>query len=101
MWYSNARTCSSKSELPQVPRAPLDFRLAMTYSNVVINLIGSDTPTRNFSFEDVNVTGQDTFLSIHPEAPADFSLPSRSGEDRPNRKGVRSQVVRAHLAHQC
>ena len=36
----------------------------MKYSNVVINLIGRDWETKNFTFEDVNVTGARTIARI-------------------------------------
>ncbi|CAL8147024.1 unnamed protein product [Orchesella dallaii] len=35
----------------------VSIRQAMKYSNVVINLIGRDWETRNFTYKDVNVTG--------------------------------------------
>lgn len=40
----------------------------MKYSNVVINLMGRDWETRNFSFHDVNVTGARTIARIARES---------------------------------
>lgn len=39
----------------------------MKHSNVVINLIGRDWETMNFSFKDVNVTGARTIARIARE----------------------------------
>lgn len=50
-------------DLGQVLFHPFDLRdeesirRSVKYSNIVINCIGRDWPTRNFSYEDVHVTG--------------------------------------------
>lgn len=47
------------------------LRRVMKYSNVVINLIGRDYETRNFSFEDVHVTGGRTLARLARECGVD------------------------------
>ena len=40
----------------------------MSHSNIVINLIGRGIETKNFSFEDTNITGPQTIARICKEA---------------------------------
>jgi len=44
------------------------LRKVMQYSNVVINLVGRDYETRNFSFQDVHVDGPRRMARIAKEA---------------------------------
>lgn len=61
-------------DLGQVLFQPFNLRdeesihKAVKYSNVVINLIGRDWATKNFSFKDVNVTGPRLLAKICREA---------------------------------
>jgi len=48
-------------------RDPEKLRAAMQYSNIVINCIGADYETSNFSFEDVNVKGARLIAKIARE----------------------------------
>lgn len=43
------------------------IRQAVKYSNVVINLVGRDWETKNFSFDDVNVKGARRLARISRE----------------------------------
>jgi NADH dehydrogenase (ubiquinone) 1 alpha subcomplex subunit 9 len=61
-------------DLGQVLFVPYDLRdeesiyKAIQYSNVVINLVGRDWETRNFSFNDVHVKGARTLARLAKEA---------------------------------
>lgn len=44
------------------------IRKSIQYSDVVINLVGRDWETRNFSFDDVHVTGARTIARLAKEA---------------------------------
>ncbi|PNF28532.1 NADH dehydrogenase [ubiquinone] 1 alpha subcomplex subunit 9, mitochondrial [Cryptotermes secundus] len=61
-------------DLGQVLFAPYDLRdeesikKAIRYSNVVINLVGRDWETKNFTFDDVHVKGARTLARLAKEA---------------------------------
>jgi NADH dehydrogenase (ubiquinone) 1 alpha subcomplex subunit 9 len=61
-------------DLGQVLFAPYDLRdeesikKAIRYSNVVINLVGRDWETKNFSFDDAHVKGARTLARLAQEA---------------------------------
>lgn len=61
-------------DLGQVLFVPYDLRdeesirKSIQYSNVVINLVGRDWETRNFSFDDVHVKGARTLARLAKEA---------------------------------
>lgn len=61
-------------DLGQVLFAPYDLRdeesikKAIQYSNVVINLVGRDWETKNFTFDDVHVKGARTLARLAKEA---------------------------------
>jgi len=61
-------------DLGQVLFAPFELkdedsiRKVVSHSNIVINLIGRDWETKNFSYEDVNVTGPQRIARICKEA---------------------------------
>jgi len=52
---------------PYYIRDEESIRKAVKYSNVVINLVGRDWETRNFTFKDVNVTAAKTIARISRE----------------------------------
>ncbi len=60
-------------DLGQVLFSPYDLRdeesirLAMKYSDIVINCVGREFETRNFNFKDVNVTGAARLAKIAKE----------------------------------
>lgn len=61
-------------DLGQVLFAPYDLRdeesikKAVQYSHVVINLVGRDWETKNFTFDDVHVKGARTLARLAKEA---------------------------------
>lgn len=71
--YDNLRL-KLVGDLGQVLFVPYDLRdeesiyKAIQYSNVVINLVGRDWETRNFSFHDVHVQGARTLARLSKEA---------------------------------
>ncbi|KAJ4452043.1 NADH dehydrogenase [ubiquinone] 1 alpha subcomplex subunit 9, mitochondrial [Periplaneta americana] len=54
--------------LPYDLRDEDSIRKAIQYSNVVVNLVGRDWETKNFSFEDVHVKGARTLARLSREA---------------------------------
>ncbi|PAA63854.1 hypothetical protein BOX15_Mlig026885g2 [Macrostomum lignano] len=63
------------------------LRKAMQYSNVVVNLIGKNNETRNFSFEDVNYLGAQRIARLAKESGVEKLLHFSSLNACPNPAG--------------
>jgi len=61
---------------------------AMKYSNVVINLIGRDWETRNFSFNDVHVEGARTIARVARESGVERLIHFSALNSSPNPKAI-------------
>lgn len=74
--------------MPYDIRDETSLRKAMKYSNVVINLVGRDWETKNFSFDSVNVEGAARVARIAKECGVDklIHVSSLNAQEHPEVK---------------
>ncbi|KAI4490313.1 hypothetical protein M0802_010690 [Mischocyttarus mexicanus] len=98
-------------DLGQVLFHPFDLRdeeaihKCVKYSNVVINLIGRDWPTKNFGYEDVHIEGARRLARISKEAGVERFIHVSSLNVSPNPKPVvlkeGSEFLKAKWQGEC
>jgi NADH dehydrogenase (ubiquinone) 1 alpha subcomplex subunit 9 len=81
--------------LPYDLRDEESIRKSVQYSNVVINLVGRDWETRNFSFDDVHVKGASTLARLAKEAGVEkfIHVSSLNATSNPKVRWVKSMTV--------